>query len=282
MHDVDPTALIDVASAALLAFAMTGSGNGSDRRGGNVRAFPTRAGMRNTTSRPRGQGRGLQLLVIDARSLTRDCLVAAMEATSGVDKVIASASVEEAIPVLSAIGGVDAALVNLATDPFGEAELAALNGALRATGAVDAIILLTGLTDAQHAVAAMREGVKGLLSSDMPFDLTIDAIRLVSLGWMVYPAFEPSSLLPRPVPPPKRADAPGDTGLTPRQQQVLGGLERGMRNRDIATQLGVSERTIKAHVQELMRRLGASNRTQVVALMSGRARSVQIIRAEEE
>ena len=59
-----------------------------------------------------------------------------------------------------------------------------------------------------------------------------------------------------------------DEMLTGRQRQVLEGLSRGMTNRQIATNLMVTERTVKAHVKELMRRLGASNRTQVVAIAS--------------
>ncbi|RSV05220.1 helix-turn-helix domain-containing protein [Sphingomonas koreensis] len=59
-----------------------------------------------------------------------------------------------------------------------------------------------------------------------------------------------------------------DEMLTGRQRQVLDGLSRGMTNRQIAKSLMVTERTVKAHVKELMRRLGASNRTQVVAIAS--------------
>jgi DNA-binding NarL/FixJ family response regulator len=55
---------------------------------------------------------------------------------------------------------------------------------------------------------------------------------------------------------------------TPRQLQVLDGLERGLTNKSIALALGISERAVKAHVKELMRRLKANNRTQVVALAS--------------
>jgi DNA-binding CsgD family transcriptional regulator len=53
--------------------------------------------------------------------------------------------------------------------------------------------------------------------------------------------------------------------LSPRQQQVLDFLKEGLTNPEIAEQLGVTERTVKAHCQEVFDRLGARNRTAAVA-----------------
>jgi DNA-binding NarL/FixJ family response regulator len=55
--------------------------------------------------------------------------------------------------------------------------------------------------------------------------------------------------------------------LTSRQMEVLHYLRTGMANKNIASLLNISERTVKAHVKEIMRRFGVSNRTQIVALM---------------
>ena len=53
--------------------------------------------------------------------------------------------------------------------------------------------------------------------------------------------------------------------LSPRQQEVLGYLQQGMTNPEIAERLGVTERTVKAHCQEVFDRLNARNRTAAVA-----------------
>jgi DNA-binding CsgD family transcriptional regulator len=53
--------------------------------------------------------------------------------------------------------------------------------------------------------------------------------------------------------------------LSPRQQEVLGYLKQGLTNPEIAVKLGVTERTVKAHCQEVFDRLGARNRTAAVA-----------------
>jgi DNA-binding CsgD family transcriptional regulator len=53
--------------------------------------------------------------------------------------------------------------------------------------------------------------------------------------------------------------------LSPRQTEVLGYLKQGLTNPEIAVHLGVTERTVKAHCQEVFDRLGARNRTAAVA-----------------
>jgi DNA-binding NarL/FixJ family response regulator len=55
-------------------------------------------------------------------------------------------------------------------------------------------------------------------------------------------------------------------GLTTRQAAVLGRLARGQSNRDIAADLGVSERTIGKHLERCYRKLGATNRSQAAAI----------------
>ena len=59
--------------------------------------------------------------------------------------------------------------------------------------------------------------------------------------------------------------APRKPMLSPRQQEVLRYLQEGLTNPEIAKRLGVTERTVKAHCQEVFDRLGARNRTAAVA-----------------
>ena len=219
----------------------------------------------------RNQGRSssdeLHLLVIDPRTLTRDCLVAALENARGVASVTAAGSIEEAATILAGIDGPTAALLNLASDAFDHPTLSRMIAPLQEL-APGSIVILTTHIDAEHARTALRLGVAGLLSTEMSFDLTVDAIRIVSRGWITYPR----SVLDPPVMEALARSSTAHRGydemLTGRQRQVLDGLSRGMTNRQIAKSLMVTERTVKAHVKELMRRLGASNRTQVVAIAS--------------
>ena len=58
----------------------------------------------------------------------------------------------------------------------------------------------------------------------------------------------------------------GEESLTSREVEVLSRLAGGNRNRDIAKMLGISEETVKVHVKHIMEKLGASDRTQAIAI----------------
>jgi DNA-binding NarL/FixJ family response regulator len=59
-------------------------------------------------------------------------------------------------------------------------------------------------------------------------------------------------------------EVPGDTKLSKRQKQLILMLDRGLSNRDIATELSISEHTVKVHLWRLFRRLGVKSRTQTL------------------
>ena len=58
--------------------------------------------------------------------------------------------------------------------------------------------------------------------------------------------------------------------LTERERQILALLAEGLSNRAAAERLGITERTVKFHVAEILARLGASNRAQAVAIAKAR------------
>lgn len=62
--------------------------------------------------------------------------------------------------------------------------------------------------------------------------------------------------------PAKRVNAELDTPLTNRELEVLRKLSRGMTNKEIASSLGISYETVKEHVQHVLRKIGATDRTQ--------------------
>src|SRR3546814_10113704 len=132
------------------------------------------------------------------------------------------------------------------------------------------LIFLAASTETSCLTTAMKLGVSAYRTSDTPLATMLDAIRLLSSGLMIYPAFKQEE-----TPHGGHLIAPRENGasprLTPRQEQVLKCLATGMPNKTIAFQLKMSESTVKAHIKEIMQRLGAANRTQVVALMGRRS-----------
>ena len=206
------------------------------------------------------------LLVIDARSLTRDCLVAALHG-AGIDRVIAVANIDQAIRHIEMGCVFKAVFINLAADEFSQESLAAITEPLSIHLPHSPLLLLSERMNAKHAAVAVRHGVHGFLSRDMALDLTIAAIHFVELGWTLFPS-ELFPALSRQGLMPGSNDADLTWHLTGRQIEVLHHLRTGMANKNIARLLGIGERTVKAHVKEIMRRFGVTNRTQIVALLS--------------
>lgn len=118
------------------------------------------------------------------------------------------------------------------------------------------IIMLTtfeGDVEIQRALAA---GARGYLLKSMPPKELVEVIRQVNAGKKRLPAEVAAQL----------AEHLSDEALTEREIDVLKHLAGGNRNRDIAELLRISEETVKVHVKHLMEKLGASDRTQAVAI----------------
>jgi DNA-binding NarL/FixJ family response regulator len=121
------------------------------------------------------------------------------------------------------------------------------------------VLILTTFDDDADVVQAMRTGAHGYLLKDTPSkDLAI-AIRSIHQGYSYLgPGLMEKALA---IPLPKSIN-PTFPALTPREQEILQVLGTGANNREIATQLFISERTVKNHVTNILSRLGLRDRTQ--------------------
>jgi DNA-binding NarL/FixJ family response regulator len=118
------------------------------------------------------------------------------------------------------------------------------------------IVVLTtfeGDVEIQRALAA---GARGYLLKSMPHGELVAGIRHVHVGRKLIPTEIANRL----------AEHLGEEALTDREIEVLVHLAGGNRNRDIAERLFISEETVKVHVKHIMEKLGASDRTQAVAI----------------
>jgi DNA-binding NarL/FixJ family response regulator len=103
---------------------------------------------------------------------------------------------------------------------------------------------------------ALEAGARGYMLKSMPPKDLVDVIRQVHAGKKRLPPELAAQL----------AEHMGDETLTDREIEVLRHLAGGNRNRDIAERLFISEETVKVHVKHIMEKLGASDRTQAVAI----------------
>jgi DNA-binding NarL/FixJ family response regulator len=118
------------------------------------------------------------------------------------------------------------------------------------------VVMLTTFEGDVEIQRALEAGARGYLLKSTPAKDLIEAIRQSHAGKRPIPAEVAAHL----------AEHMGEEALTPREVEVLRHLAGGNRNRDIAEQLFISEETVKVHIKHIMEKLGASDRTQAVAI----------------
>jgi len=123
------------------------------------------------------------------------------------------------------------------------------------------VLVLTSYSDGERIVAALDAGAVGYLLKDADADDVLDGIRAVSRGESpLHPRAARALLGARRPTGVQGPDAVA--GLTPREREVLGLVAAGLANKQIARRLGISDRTVKAHLTSVFARLGVEDRTQ--------------------
>lgn len=123
------------------------------------------------------------------------------------------------------------------------------------------VIVFTAFDTDERILAAVRAGARGYLLKGVPREELFNAVRVVYAGGSLLQPVVASKLM-------RQVSRPGQEAepLTPREREVLNLLAQGLQNKEIATELVISQRTVKFHVSSIMSKLGAGNRTEAVAL----------------
>jgi NarL family two-component system response regulator LiaR len=130
------------------------------------------------------------------------------------------------------------------------------------------VLVLTSYLDDTHVFAAVQAGAAGYLLKDVQPDALADGIRQVSKGLAVLHPTIAARLMNRST----RAASLAD--FTQRERDVLKLLAEGLSNKEMATRLFISEKTVKTHVSNVLQKLGVADRTQA-ALLAVRQRLVE-------
>ena len=118
------------------------------------------------------------------------------------------------------------------------------------------VLILTTYGTANALAHALDAGARGAVLKNEDFTDLVDSIRTVAAGGRaVSPEIEQMLATDPPLP-----------ELAPRQREILQHITRGLSNADIATQLGISLPTVKEHVKALLDKIGASNRSEAIAI----------------
>jgi DNA-binding NarL/FixJ family response regulator len=137
-------------------------------------------------------------------------------------------------------------------------------------------VLLLGMEDNEDLfLRAVRAGVAGYLLREASALEVVAAVRAVAQGEAVCPPRLCLALFRQVARERERFTIPAgqiqiQLGLTRRQQQLVPLIAQGLTNKEIATQLNLSEQTVKNHIHRMIQRVGADGRLEVVEMVRTR------------
>jgi DNA-binding NarL/FixJ family response regulator len=196
----------------------------------------------------------IRVVIVDDHAMVRAGLSQLLEAAPGIEVVGSAADGTAALEVVADTSP-DVVLMDL--------QMPGMDGVtatreIVGSGSPAQVVVLTSYSDGERIVAALDAGAVGYLLKDAdPVDL-VQGILAVHAGESpIHPRAARQLLVARAAPP-----GAEQVMLTPRERQVLQLVRHGLANKQIARRLGISERTVKAHLTAAFLRIGVTDRTQ--------------------
>lgn len=198
-------------------------------------------------------------MVVHHRAFFRDCFVRCLELSYKSHNIFAFANItawrqssaQNALTPAVIVFFVDGADAQ-STEDLSYLETAAANVP---------VVIMSDIDDANHIMRALKGGARGYIPTSLPFNVAVEAVRLVEAGGTFVPASSFEINRDKSAAPPRATEL-----LTERQMMVVEALCQGMANKQIAYELRMSEHTVKVHLRHIMRKLHARNRTEVAVL----------------
>jgi two-component system nitrate/nitrite response regulator NarL len=209
----------------------------------------------------------LKVLVIDDHPLVQEGVSAALRSLADDVTVMAARDAEQGLTTAAENPDLDLVLLDLALPGMSGFNLI---GKLHERLPSLPVVVLSALEEPENVRHAINAGAMGFVPKSAATRVLIEVLQQVLEGNVTVPLALQSSGLP------VSHALPGETGETPaiseldvalltlRQLEVLSRMCQGKTNKQIATELGLSEKTIKAHVTGIFKVLGVVNRTQAV------------------
>ena len=190
----------------------------------------------------------IRVLIAEDHHVVRQGLAALLSTVAGLQVIGEAANGKEAIERFEQHRP-DVTLMDLRMPGLGGVEAVV---EIRRKHPTARIIVLTTFDGDEDIYRAIQAGAKGYLLKGMSGEELIDAIRAVHAGKSRIPSVIAERL----------ADRMGGPGLTGRELDVLKAIVAGRSNKEIATELFISEATVKTHINSILGKLGVTDRTQ--------------------
>jgi NarL family two-component system response regulator LiaR len=203
----------------------------------------------------------IRVAIADDHAVVRQGLRTFLELQDGMDVVGEAADGDEAVALVERTAP-DVVLLDLVMPRLDGLEAIPR---IRERAPGTRILVLTSFADDRTVLPAIRAGAAGYLLKDVQPPELAAAIRTVHSGEALLAPSVATMLVEQLAAEDGAGPARRDDGghpLTPRELEVLAELARGRANKAIAFELGVSERTVKTHVSNILGKLGFTDRTQ--------------------
>jgi DNA-binding NarL/FixJ family response regulator len=190
----------------------------------------------------------IRLLVIDDQAVVRQGFVSLINTVPNMRVIAEGTNGQQAIE-LYRLHQPDVTLMDLRMPEVSGVEAIT---AIRREFPAARIIVLTTYDGDEDIYRSLQAGAQGYLLKDMFFEELEEAIRTVHNGGRRIPTVVAERL----------AERMGGSDLTSRELEVLGLIVKGRSNKDIGNALKISEATVKSHVNNILSKLGVTDRTQ--------------------
>jgi DNA-binding NarL/FixJ family response regulator len=203
----------------------------------------------------------MKLLIVDDHAILREGLAAMLRQTGPDTEVLQASDGAEGLRLAAAELDLDAVFLDL--EMPGGGGMSAIPEFGRRRPEVP-VIVLSSSEDPRDVRRALALGALGYVPKSSPPKTLLSALQLVLSGNIYVPPLmlEPGAAAPRAS---GAGAANGCAALTERQLEVLRQIGRGLSNKEIARELGLSEKTVKAHVTAIFKTLNVVNRTQAAS-----------------
>jgi DNA-binding NarL/FixJ family response regulator len=204
----------------------------------------------------------VKVVVADDQTVVREGLITLLQTMPGIEVVGAAADGQEAV-TLAQQACPDVVLMDLRMPAVDGVEA---TRRIRSDYPAVQVVVLTTYADDESILAALRAGAIGYLTKDASRDHIRRALEAAAAGQAVLdPAVQARLVEVAKLPEAAAQDAPLPDGLTEREAEVLQLMAAGLSNTEIATQLYVSEATVKTHINHIFAKSRSRDRAQAIA-----------------